>query len=74
MGITLQCSFVEDLYVSIIDKIQKNFQIIIQADVRRKANIKVGDLINLKSLRRVFLTKPQEIIDLRQVWFWPKEW
>ena len=72
--ISLYCSFVEDLYVSIIVKIQKNFQIIIQVDVRKKANIKVGDLINLKSLKRVFFIKPQEIIDLSQVWFWPKEW
>ncbi len=60
--------------MSIIVKIQKNFQIIIQADIRKKANIKVEDVINLKSLKRVFLIKPQEILDLSQVWFWSKEW
>jgi bifunctional DNA-binding transcriptional regulator/antitoxin component of YhaV-PrlF toxin-antitoxin module len=60
--------------VSIIVKIQKNSQIIIRVDIRKKANIKVGDLINLKSLKKVFLIKPQEIIDLSQVWFWHKDW
>ncbi len=60
--------------MTIIISFQKNFQIIIQADVRIKDNIKVRDVINFKSLKRVFLIKQQEILDLSQVWFWPQEW
>ena len=60
--------------MSTISKIQRNFQITIPADIRKKAKIKVGDLIDFEVTEGGIFIKPQETIDRSQAWFWSKEW
>ena len=60
--------------MSSIAKIQRNFQITIPADVRKKAHIKVGDLVDFEVTENGIIIKPQETIDRNQAWFWSKKW
>ena len=52
-----------------IAKMQIIFQITIPADVRKKAHIKVGDLVDFEVTEEGVLIKPQETIDRNQAWF-----
>ena len=60
--------------MSSIAKIQRNFQITIPADVRKKARIKMGDLVDFEVTEHGIIIKPQETIDRSQAWFWSKKW
>ena len=60
--------------MSSIAKIQRNFQITIPAEVRKKARINVGDLVDFEVTEEGIIIKPQETIDRSQAWFWSKKW
>lgn len=60
--------------MSTIAKIQRNSQITIPVDVRKKARIKVGDLVDFDVTENGIIIKPQETIDREQAWFWSKKW
>lgn len=60
--------------MSSIAKIQRNFQVTIPADVRKKARIKVGDLVDFDVTENGIIIKPQETINRNQAWFWSKKW
>jgi AbrB family looped-hinge helix DNA binding protein len=60
--------------MSSIAKIQRNFQITIPAEVRKKARINVGDLVDFEVIEEGIIIKPQETIDRSQAWFWSKKW
>ncbi len=60
--------------MSSLAKIQRNFQITIPADIRKKAHIKVGDLVDFEVTEKGIIIKPQETIDRDQAWFWSNKW
>lgn len=60
--------------MSTLHRIQRSFQITIPADVRKKARLKVGDLVDFEVTDDGILIKPQETIDRSQAWFWSGEW
>lgn len=60
--------------MSSLAKIQRNFQITIPADIRKKARIKVGDLVDFEVTENGIIIKPQETIDRNQTWFWSDKW
>jgi len=60
--------------MSTLHKIQRSFQVTIPASVRKKAHIKVGDIVDFEVTPDGILIKPQETIDRSQAWFWSKEW
>ena len=45
--------------MSPLAKIQRNFQITIPADIRKKARIKVGDLVDFEVTENGIIIKPQ---------------
>jgi len=57
-----------------IGKIQRSFQVTIPAELRKKLNLKVGDIVLIKGHEDGILLKPQSLIDKSQAWFWSKEW
>jgi AbrB family looped-hinge helix DNA binding protein len=57
-----------------VSKIQRNFQITIPAEVRKKSHLRVGDIVDFKVTDEGILLKPLETIDRSQAWFWSKEW
>ncbi|MBI5189122.1 MAG: AbrB/MazE/SpoVT family DNA-binding domain-containing protein [Nitrospirae bacterium] len=60
--------------MSTLHKIQRSFQITIPADVRKKARLNVGDLVDFEVTEDGILIKPQETIDRSQAWFWSEQW
>ncbi|GBD96048.1 MAG TPA: AbrB/MazE/SpoVT family DNA-binding domain-containing protein [Nitrospirae bacterium] len=60
--------------MSTATKIQRNYQITIPARIRKKAHLRVGDLVDFEVTEEGILIKPQETIDRTQAWFWSKEW
>ncbi|MFW6139354.1 MAG: AbrB/MazE/SpoVT family DNA-binding domain-containing protein [Spirochaetota bacterium] len=60
--------------MSNIAKVQRNYQITLPASIRKKINIKEGDLINFEIKDNGILIKPVETIDRNQAWFWSKRW
>lgn len=57
-----------------IAKVQRNFQITIPSEVRKRAHLKVGDLIDFEVTEDGILVKPMEAIDRSQAWFWSGKW
>lgn len=57
-----------------IGKIQRSFQITIPAGIRKKMNLKIGDIVLIEEQEDGILLKPQSLIDKSQAWFWSKEW
>ncbi len=60
--------------MSTVHKIQRSFQITIPAPIRRKARLKIGDLVDFEVTDEGILIKPQETIDRSQAWFWSRGW
>ncbi len=60
--------------MSTIAKVQRNYQITIPAEVRKKIALHVGDLIDFEVREEGLLVKPMEAIDRNQAWFWSKKW
>lgn len=60
--------------MSTIAKVQRNYQITIPAEVRKKIAFHVGDLIDFEVREDGLLVKPMEAIDRNQTWFWSKKW
>ena len=60
--------------MSTVTKIQRNYQVTIPADIRKKMRLHVGDLVDFEITGEGILIKPQETIDRSQVWFWSKQW
>ena len=57
-----------------IGKIQRSFQVTIPTELRKKLNLKVGDIVLIEGHEDGILLKPQSLIDRSQAWFWSKEW
>lgn len=57
-----------------IAKVQRNFQITIPSEIRKKAHLKVGDLIDFEVTEEGIFIKPMEAIARNQTWFWSKKW
>ncbi len=57
-----------------LHKVQRSFQVTIPASVRKKAHIKVGDIVDFEVTPDGILIKPQETVDRSQAWFWSKGW
>lgn len=55
-------------------KVQRNYQIILPAAVRKQAQIKVGDLVGFEVRGDGILIKPLAMVDRSQLWFWSKRW
>jgi len=60
--------------LSTLSKIQRHFQITIPAEIRKRLNLKEGDLVDFELSKEGILIKPQETIDRSQAWFWSKRW
>jgi len=60
--------------MSTLSKVQRNFQVTIPADVRKRSHLRVGDVVEFEVTEEGILLKPQETIDRSQAWFWSKEW
>lgn len=57
-----------------ISKIQRSFQVTIPTELRKKLDLKVGDIVLIEDHEDGILLKPQSLIDRSQAWFWSKEW
>lgn len=57
-----------------ISRVQRNYQITLPAAVRRKAHLRVGDIVGFEVRTNGILIKPLETIDRSQTWFWSKRW
>lgn len=57
-----------------IGKIQRSFQVTIPSELRKKLDLKVGDIVLIEDHEDGILVKPQSLIDKSQAWFWSKEW
>lgn len=57
-----------------VSKIQRNYQITLPAAIRKKARLRVGDLVGFEVRENGILIKPLETIDRDQAWFWSKRW
>lgn len=57
-----------------IAKIQRNFQITLPAPVRKKADMHVGDLVDVEVNENGILLKPVTTVDRAQAWFWANPW
>jgi AbrB family looped-hinge helix DNA binding protein len=55
-------------------KIQRNFQVTIPAEIRKRAHLEVGDLVEFELREDGILMKPMQIIEKSQAWFWSPEW
>lgn len=60
--------------MSTLTRIQRNFQITIPSEIRKKAHLKVGDIIDFEVAEDGIFIKPLEAIDRNQTWFWSKKW
>lgn len=60
--------------MSAIGKIQRSFQVTIPSELRKKLDLKVGDIVLIEDHEDGILVKPQSLIDKNQAWFWSKEW
>lgn len=60
--------------MSEIAKIQRNFQITLPARIRKQANIRVGDLVEVEVRKDGVLLRPVTTVDRNQAWFWSKRW
>lgn len=60
--------------MSTLSKVQRNFQVTIPADIRKRSHLRVGDVVEFEVTEEGILLKPQETIDRSQAWFWSKEW
>lgn len=60
--------------MGIVSKIQRNYQVTLPASIRKKARLRVGDLVGFEVRENGILIKPLETIDRSQAWFWSKQW
>ncbi len=60
--------------MSTLARVQRHFQITIPAAVRRKLQLKEGDVIDFEVRPEGLLIKPQTTIDRDQAWFWSERW
>lgn len=60
--------------MSVLAKIQRNFQLTIPTQIRKRLKLKVGELVDFEVVEDGILVKPQEAIDKSQAWFWSKRW
>lgn len=60
--------------MSTLSRIQRHFQITIPATIRKRLNLKEGDIMDFEVSEEGILLKPQETIDRSQAWFWSKRW
>ena len=55
-------------------KIQRNYQVTIPSDIRKKARLRVGDVVEFEMRDDGILLKPMQLIEKSQAWFWTREW
>lgn len=49
-------------------------QITLPAEVREKAHIEEGDLVEVEIVPEGILLRPQKVVDATQAWFWTPAW
>jgi len=60
--------------MSVLRRIQRNFQITIPPAIRKMLNLKIGDLIEFEVVGDEIKIKPKVVMDKSQSWFWTKDW
>jgi len=60
--------------MSVLRRIQRNFQITIPPAIRKMLNLKIGDLIEFEVVDDEIKIKPKVVMDKSQSWFWTKDW
>lgn len=60
--------------MSVLRRIQRNFQITIPSAIRKIFNLKVGDLVEFEVVNDEIKIKPKVVMDKSQSWFWTKDW
>jgi len=60
--------------MSVLRRIQRNFQITIPSSIRKMLNLKIGDLIEFEVVGDEIKIKPKVVMDKSQSWFWTKDW
>lgn len=60
--------------MSVLRRIQRNFQITIPSAIRKIFNLKIGDLIEFEVVNDEIKIKPKVVMDKSQSWFWTKDW
>jgi len=60
--------------MSVLRRIQRNFQITIPPTIRKMLNLKIGDLIEFEVVGDEIKIKPKVVMDKSQSWFWTKDW
>jgi len=49
-------------------------QLTLPEEIRTKAQLEEGDLLDAEITAEGILLRPQKVIDATQAWFWTKEW
>ena len=49
-------------------------QLTLPEDIRARANLEEGDLLEAEITAEGILLRPQKVIDATQAWFWTTEW
>ncbi len=60
--------------MSVLRRIQRNFQITIPPAIRKMLNLKIGDLIEFEVVDDEIKIKPKVVMNKSQSWFWTKDW
>lgn len=55
-------------------QIRRNFQITLPKVIRKRLGLSVGDLLETEIKDGKVILIPKKAIDLKQAWFWTKEW
>lgn len=57
-----------------VGKVNKHGQVTIPADLRRAANIEIGDYVEFRIVDGMIQMLVKNLIDKDQAYFWTKEW
>lgn len=55
-------------------RIQRNFQVTIPVQIRTKAGLREGDLVEFELREDEIILRPLQLVEKSQSWFWSPEW
>jgi len=55
-------------------RVRAKGQVTIPPDLRERAHLEEGDLVEVEMVPEGILLKPQKVIDTTQAWFWTPAW
>ncbi len=55
-------------------KVKNKYQIVIPEDVRKRLNVEVGDMLDVREEDGQIIARPVIVVDKSQAYFWTPEW